>query len=119
MTYLFQRNDLCLYYPLPYPPSHSRLFTQLSGWSLKRSLLNGGFAVPYEWDTSPGGDQRLLPFSCDGDLQPFVHPSLNGKFCPILSIHRFHGDLVFGGERFGERSFHDPFQKPERMQIVR
>ena len=33
MTYLFQRNDLCLYYPRPYTPSNSRLFTQLSGWS--------------------------------------------------------------------------------------
>ena len=30
---MFQRNDLCLYYPLPSTPSNSPLFTQLSGWS--------------------------------------------------------------------------------------
>jgi hypothetical protein len=29
---LFQRNDLCRYYPLPHFPSHCRPVTQLSAW---------------------------------------------------------------------------------------
>jgi len=35
---LFQRNDLCLDYPLPPIPSHCPLVTQLSGWSHWRAL---------------------------------------------------------------------------------
>src|ERR1700694_3169979 len=45
MIYLFQRNALCLYYPLPHTPSHSRLVTQLSGGSQQKR--------PTTWEDEP------------------------------------------------------------------
>ena len=60
MAYLFQRNDLCLYYPLQFTPSNSLLFTQLSGWSRYKIGQLKFHAPPYV--------PTPLQFALDGEL---------------------------------------------------
>lgn len=69
----------------------------VGGW-----VFRCGIDVPGQWDTSPGGYQRVFFSSWNHDAQSFVHFSIHQQVCPIAVIDLPDEASMFARERFDQ-----------------